>query len=84
MMVQLAPPKPQGGQLADHIRATPGRKNANRFQPLTLEKVSFWENVAHASSPPTARQPSLAEANLPPMLKPHVHMSPSAHFPRRG
>ena len=42
MMVQMAPPRPQGGQLADHIRATPGRMNANRFQPLILEKVSSW------------------------------------------
>ena len=43
MMVQVAPPRPQGGQLGDHIRAAPGRQNANRFQPLILEKVSFWE-----------------------------------------
>jgi hypothetical protein len=84
MMVQLAPPTPQGGQLADHNRATPGRRNANRFQPLTMEKISFWEDVARVSSPLSARQPSLAEADFPPMLKSHVHISPSAHFPRRG
>ena len=84
MMVQLAPPKPQGGQLADHIRAAPGRRNANRFQPLTMEKVSFWEDVAKVSSPLAARQPSLAEPDFPPMLKPHPRISPNAHFPRRG
>ena len=84
MMVQLAPPKPQGGQLADHIRAAPGRRNANRFQPLTMEKVSFWEDVAKVSSPLAARQPSLAEPDFPPMLKPHPRISPNAHFCQEG
>ena len=84
MMVQLAPPQPQGGQLADHIGATPGRLNANRFQPLTLEKVSFWENVAHTCSPPAACQPSQAEADFPSLLKPPVRISPSAHLSQEG
>ena len=84
MMVQLAPPRPQGGQLADHIRAAPGRKNANRFQPLTMEKVDFWEDVAKKSSPPTAHQPLPAAPDFPPILKPHSRISPTAHFPRRG
>ena len=88
MMVQLAPPrpKPQCGNLGDHIRKAvpPARVNRNRFQPLTEDKVVFWESVARASAPPPARQPSLAEADFPPMLKSHVHISPSAHFPRRG
>ena len=88
MMVQLAPPRPrpQGGNLGDHIRKAvpPARTNQNRFQPLTQDKVVFWEDVARASAPPTARQPSLAEADFPPMLKPHPRISPNAHFPRRG
>ena len=88
MMVQLAPPrpKPQGGNLGDHIRKAvpPARVNQNRFQPLTQDKVVFWEDVARASAPPTARQPSLAEADFPPMLKSHVHISLSAHFSQEG
>ena len=84
MMVQLAPPRPQGGQLADHIRAAPGRKNANRFQPLTMEKVDFWEDVAKKSSPPTAHQPLLAAPDLPPILKPHSRISPTAHLSQEG
>jgi len=84
MMVQVAPPRPQGGQLGDHIRAAPGRQNANRFQPLTMEKVSFWENVARVSSPLSARQPSMAEADFPPLLKPHVHIPPSVHLFQEG
>ena len=69
MMVQVVPPRPQGGQLADHIRATPAasRQNGNCFQPLTMEKVSFWEAVARASAPPSAHQPSLVEADCPPL-----------------
>ena len=84
MMVQVAPPKPQGGQLGDHIRAAPGRQNANRFQPLTLEKVSFWENVARSSSPHTACQPSLAEADFPSLLKPSACDSPCVRLAQEG
>ena len=69
MMVQVAPPRPQGGQLGDHIRAAPVRQNANRFQPLPFEQNSFWENVARSSSPITACQPSLAEADFRSLLK---------------
>ena len=88
MMVQLAPPRPrpQAGNLGDHIRrvAPTTRTNQNRFQPLTQDKVVFWEDVAKASAPQTARQPSMAEADFPPMLKPHPRISPNVHFPRRG
>ena len=88
MMVQLAPPRPrpQDGNLGDHIRkaAPTARVNQNRFQPLTLDKVVFWEDVAKASAPPTARQPPLAEADFPPMLKPSVRISPSAHLSQEG
>ena len=58
--------------------------NQNRFQPLTLDKVVFWEDVARASAPPTARQPSLAEADFPPLLKPSVRISPSVHLSQEG
>ena len=44
----------------------------------------FWEDVAKASAPPTARQPPLAEADVPPMLKPSVRISPSAHLSQEG
>ena len=82
MMVQVAPPRPQGGQLADHIRAAPGRQNVNRVQPLIFEKIRFWENVARASSPLTASQPSLAEADFPALslLKPCVADSPTVRL----
>ena len=81
-MVQLAPPRPQVGNLIDHIRkaAPAAHVNKNRFQPLTLGKVVFWEDVARASAPTTARQPSLAEASFPalPLLKLRVSDSPRA------
>ena len=86
MMVQLAPPRPQGGNLGDHIRkaAPTARVNQNRFQPLTLDKVVFWEDVARTSAPVTARQPSLAEADFPSLLKPSVCISPSVHLSQEG
>ena len=86
MMVQLAPPRPQDGNLGDHIRkaAPTARVNQNRFQPLTLDKVVFWEYVARTSDPATARQPSLAEADFPSLLKPSVCDSPSVRLAQEG
>ena len=40
----------------------------------------FWEDVARASAPVTARQPSLAEADFPSLLKPSVCDSPSVRL----
>ena len=57
--------------------------NKNRFQPLTLDKVVFWEDVARASAPPTARQPSQAEADFP-LLKPSVCDYPSVRLSQEG
>ena len=37
-----------------------------------------------ASAPPTARQPSLAEADFPPLLKPSVCICPSVHLSQEG
>ena len=88
MMVQLAPFRPRGGNLGDHIRkaAPAAHVNKNRFQPLTLDKVVFWEDVARASAPPTARQPSLAEADFPalPLLKLCVSDVPRACLAQGG
>ena len=87
MMVQLAPerPRPKGGSLGDHIKtAPPARANQNRFQPLTRDKVVFWEDVARASAPQTASRPLLAAADFPPMPPAHPRIPPTTHIFQEG
>ena len=62
----------------DHIRKVePRRSNGNRFQPLTLGKASFWEDVAtdvsETCSPPTSA------TDFPPLS---AHSAPHSSFPK--
>ncbi len=60
MCVQLAPPR--SAQLVDHIlKVEPRRSNGNRFQPLTLGKPSFWQDVAADVSETCSPPPSLSD-----------------------
>ena len=77
MMVQLAPLRPQGGNLGDYIRSVGVERrhvNHNRFQLLTMEQVDFWEDVARAFAPESAGLSAPAIADFPPLplLKPRA------------
>ena len=46
-MIQIAPAKPkkQDPVLGDFIAVGANRKNGNRFQPLALADVAFWQGI---------------------------------------
>ena len=83
LCVQVAPPRPQGKNLEDHIAlVAPKRTKSNIFQPLTLAHAGLWEDVSRLVLPSSALFP-LTEADFP-LLKPSVCDSPRVRLSQEG